>query len=75
MSVQEKIAYHSNGIVFKRAVVVDGVRHGKYEEFYDNNQQRIKTTYVNDKLHGKYEQWYFNGQKWIDCTYANDERV
>ena len=58
MSPQEIVTYHKNGNVFEKYFTVNGVLHGKYEQWYDDGQQAVVCTYVIGLFDGKYEGWY-----------------
>lgn len=46
----------------------NGLIHGKYEEFYDNNKHKIICNYNNGKLDGEYKEFYDNSkQKYLYC--------
>ena len=50
------------------------IKDGLVEEFYDNDQLRIKRNYNNGKLQGPFEMFYVNGQIKIRSTYKKGKR-
>src|ERR1700678_4339431 len=52
---------------------VDGIRHGKSEEWFLNGQKSHEIYFLNDLLHGKSEGWFPNGNKSWDIDYFNNK--
>jgi antitoxin component YwqK of YwqJK toxin-antitoxin module len=48
-------------------------RHGRYQEFYTNQQLRIDCYYQNGQQHGTYVEYYDDGNIKILCQYIDDE--
>jgi antitoxin component YwqK of YwqJK toxin-antitoxin module len=53
---------------------LEKIQNGEYLNWYENGQQNIKCTYIDDKLNGEYLKWYANGQQNIKCTYTDGKR-
>ncbi len=46
-------------------------KNGLYEQWYDDRQISVRTTYKDGKKNGLYEEWYENGQISIRATYKD----
>jgi antitoxin component YwqK of YwqJK toxin-antitoxin module len=69
--VREDFIDGSGMYTIKTVRVDNGKNHGKYVEYYKNDQICIDTTYRNDKIHGKYVEYHKDGRLWMDITYKS----
>ena len=50
---------------------INGKKHGKFQEFYENGNKNITTSYINDEEHGYHLQFYSSGKLERIKTFEN----
>jgi len=66
--------YYNNVTLNEQYTLVNGVREGLYQRWYENGQKYIEYTYVSGECEGLYQRWYESGQLWYKCTFVGGKR-
>ena len=67
----ESIKLYNNMIVSERIIYSHDLRHGTWEQFYQNGKPRLMGNYVNDLREGEFMSWDANGYQSMKGYYQN----
>lgn len=68
----ENICFYTNGQLYYRGELKNGLFHGKMTEWYKNGQIALEVNFVDGKRKGKWASWHENGQKENEGNYKED---
>ncbi|MCD4778958.1 MAG: toxin-antitoxin system YwqK family antitoxin [Candidatus Omnitrophica bacterium] len=66
--------YHANGTIYQLASCLNGLRHGLYEQFYEDGSLWTTTEFVDDQIEGTKYYYYPDGTIWKELNYVQNER-
>lgn len=66
--------FHPNGTLKIKGDIVNNLKQGKWESFYENGVKWSESTYLFGKRNGIYKSFYPNGRLKIHGMYENDEK-
>ncbi len=77
--IEVREEYYPGGVLKRRWRVKiseagTAVKHGKYEEWYDDGQKRVAGQYRDGRLHAKVIEWYSGGQRRSETGFSDGER-
>lgn len=70
----ESVWMNQKGVVLTRLFLRHSLRHGLYEQFYDNGKVKLTSYYVEGDLDSIYRTYYTNGQLEVDGRYSQGKR-
>ena len=64
---------YSNGKIYERGDIQNGMRQGEWLVFYENGNIKEKIVYKDNKKNGEYFRFYENGQLKYRAMYVDDK--
>jgi len=72
--LQRDVKLHANGKLKSLGFYKNGLKNGKWIEYYDNGTKSNEKFYNNEGIAtGKWTYWYKNGEKWSAASYKQGE--
>ena len=74
-STYKNVENYPNGNLKIKGDIVNGIKQGKWESFYENGNKWSECTYVFGKRNGIYKTFYPNGNLKMHGVYQEDKKV
>jgi hypothetical protein len=65
------VPFTGNSIGIEQGKISKGKRQGKWLEYYENGQLKLKSNYKNGEYEGEQLGYYKNGQLWVKINYKD----
>ncbi|MEA1886544.1 MAG: hypothetical protein U9N72_04980 [Bacteroidota bacterium] len=70
-----RIKYHWNGEIAEKLEFSEGIKSGKWKQYFTDGTLALESTYINGKRNGEFKSWHTNGKPEITGRYVENVRT